>query len=129
MMARPLHVLRAFFLPATHSRVVAPSCRDLMEPAMPAKRPEPTALNLQAVLDNPNVVALRIEISLGMRAPIVRGRVELEACWCAKLWSVGIDRRQRPQSLLSQSIVDKTPAALLRQLAMLVEAGELQLHA
>jgi len=67
-------------------------------------------------------VAWRIEVSQGMRAPIVNGQPTLRSCWRADC-SVKTDRRWN----FLVTIVDDTIEGLFHQLHMLSQEGPMKL--
>jgi hypothetical protein len=95
---------------------------------MPAKSSLPSVLDLKSVLENHDVAALRIEISLGARAPIVNGQPTIVALWRADIYSVPVLPRKRPERVSPPIVDEESPAALLRQLADIYEAGALDIR-
>lgn len=108
----------------------------------PTKLPE--TVNLSAVFADSKLNTLRIELSYGLRAPIVDGQVTLLGVWRADLYEIdttpryttdryGRPRRKMPKPVFLGTFVttnteDESPADLLRQLADIYGAGELPIR-
>jgi hypothetical protein len=88
----------------------------------------PATVNVQAAIEGNG---LRVEVTQGMRAPVVEGQVTLKTCWRADLFHQPdrTDRlTQRPKWTPLITVVDDTPAGLFQQLASLAIEGEVRIH-
>lgn len=94
----------------------------------------PETVNLKAVLGpGSSINTLRVDLSIGMRAPIVNGHPTLMGIWRADLYEVESHARRgkRPRFLgtfVTGDSEKESPADLLRQLADIYEAGELKVN-
>lgn len=87
----------------------------------------PDSVNLPAVFAN-KLATLRIDISFGVRAPIINGSPTLIGIWKADLYErLSGEKSKFLGTFVSDSTEKETPADLLRQLAEIYEAGEIRI--
>lgn len=92
----------------------------------------PPVVNLKATLEGDSKLnTLRVDLSFGLRVPVVNGQPTVQGMWRADLYEVEshAGRGKRPKFLgtfVTDSTKEESPADLLRQLASIYEAGELK---
>jgi hypothetical protein len=105
---------------------------------MPMSTKMPPVVNLRAALEGGSTLnTLRVDLSFGLRAPVINGQPTIQSVWRADLWEVPPKawtqgrRTPKPRFLgtfVTDSAKEQTPADLLRQVADIYEAGELKVE-
>lgn len=81
----------------------------------------PDEIDIQGILEAD--VGFRVEISKGMRAPVVDGQVTLQMCWRGDCYT-----KANTRWLHLVTLIDDTPRGLLEQLAALSSDGPVRIR-